>query len=174
DEHVDPAERLHDAADHLVDGGDVADVAGDGQAAPAGGAHGGGRLLRGGLVDVHDGDIGAGPGERERGGVADALAGAGDDGDAALECHSGFPPAAFQRLSLSCSRGSRCVPSTMKRSCVPLPASSSSSRTSTRKPSLRRSISVSSTVIVTVMPTSVPARWATSTRVPTVACPCAR
>src|SRR5207244_13099202 len=100
-EHVDAAQGLHDAHHHLIDGGDVPDIGGDGHALAAGRADGGGGLLGGGLVDVDGGDVGPGPGEGERGGVADALAGAGDERDAALQCHSGFPPAAFQRFSFS-------------------------------------------------------------------------
>src|SRR5207245_6740693 len=41
-EHVDVTEGVDDAADHLVDGGDVADVGGEGEAAPAERADGAG------------------------------------------------------------------------------------------------------------------------------------
>jgi hypothetical protein len=79
DEHVDPAEGGGDLADHPVDAGQVADVGGDRQAPPAPGRDAGGGLLGGGPVDVGDCHVRAGIGERQRRGVADPLAGAGDD-----------------------------------------------------------------------------------------------
>ena len=104
-------------AHHRVDAGEVADVGGEGQALAPSRPRRRARLLGGGLVDVDGGDVGAGRGQGQRGGVADPVARAGDDGDAVGEsAHAGFPPAAFQRASFSCKRGRRWAASTMKRS----------------------------------------------------------
>src|SRR5690606_17093010 len=85
DEDVDAAEGLYGAGGEGGDGRVVAGVGGDGEGLSAGRADGGGGLVEVGLLAGGEDDAGAGGGERLGRGAPDAPAGAGDEGDLAVE-----------------------------------------------------------------------------------------
>jgi hypothetical protein len=87
DEHVHLPERGDHAVDHLVDGGHLADVGGQGEAPTAERGDGVRRRLGGAALDVDGRHVRARPGHRERDGLADAVAGAGDDRDTVRQRH---------------------------------------------------------------------------------------
>src|SRR6185312_6990415 len=87
DQRVDAAPRRHHRLDHPRDAPLVGDVDLEGQRFAPGRANRVGGLLRGGEVDVADGDARAFVRELDRGRAADALAAAGDDGNLVLQSH---------------------------------------------------------------------------------------
>ena len=98
DEDVDAAPLFHGAAHHVGDALFVGDAAGRGHGFAAGRLDLGDDLVGGfrraartvaRAAEIVDDDLGAARGERQRMRATEAIAGAGDDGDAVLEgdCH---------------------------------------------------------------------------------------
>ena len=86
-EAVDRSVSVERGFDVVLDLGGFRDVGGDEQRVAALLAQdAGGGLARGGVAIDHD-DLGAAAGETDRGGAADAVARAGDQGDLAFEIH---------------------------------------------------------------------------------------
>ena len=96
DQRVDALPREHHAFDHARDARLVGDVHLESERVAAVVANFGQRFRDRGHVDVADGDLGAFLGELDRGGAADTLTSAGNDGDLA-----GQPPVSIAVQSVA-------------------------------------------------------------------------